>query len=165
MNVDAFEGPRLRDECRQFMESRNFEDFPIGEVLNTKAYALPSEQIFHVVGPMARYKGQEQPDLLSKCYISCLEEMCHRGLKSIAFCCISTGVFGYPQEPAAILALETVKSFVLEKGLESSYCIEQIVFNVFTERDLDIYNHFCPKIFEASSFDTEHGSIIIDCEL
>eukprot|EP01118_Nematostelium_gracile_P011479 TRINITY_DN4077_c0_g1_i1.p1 TRINITY_DN4077_c0_g1~~TRINITY_DN4077_c0_g1_i1.p1 ORF type:complete len:251 (-),score=61.45 TRINITY_DN4077_c0_g1_i1:152-904(-) len=99
--IHSFAGPRLRQECRQMMKDQPLE--PTGKAKMTKAYCLPSKFVLHTVGPIISRGGPEQPELLGSCYKECLELCKKEGIKSIAFCCISTGVFGYPQEPAAKL--------------------------------------------------------------
>ena len=131
-------GPGLRNECIEFMESRNHEPFPVGIAYLTRGYALPSDYVLHCVGPAARYPGDEQPEELKACYLSCLDTASNSGIRSIAFCCISTGVFGYPQESACQLALQTV----LEWAQNHPNQMDSIVFNVFTERDWLLYNHY-----------------------
>lgn len=120
------------------MESRNYEPFPVGIAFLTQGYALPSKYVLHCVGPAAEYQGQEQPEELKSCYISCLDTAKNSGIRSIAFCCISTGIFGYPQEAACQLALQTVYEWIQNNPNQ----LDCIVFNVFTEKDWLIYNHY-----------------------
>ena len=101
----------------------------------------------------------ERADLLGSCYLECLKKAVEAGARTIAFCCISTGkygkcnyfrsfegVFGYPQEPAAKVALETVKKW-LEEG-ENAKAVDLIVFNVWTAKDLEIYTKMGPIVFK-----------------
>jgi len=142
--IHAFAGPKLRQECRQLMKAQNLLE-PTGVAKITKAYCLPSKFVLHTVGPIARYKRDEQPELLSSSYKSCLELAKKNNARSIAFCCISTGVFGYPQEPAAKVALSTVKEWLqTDSNLDF---VDRIIFNVFTPRDHDIYEANAPLFF------------------
>jgi O-acetyl-ADP-ribose deacetylase (regulator of RNase III) len=118
--------------------------FPVGRALLTPGYALPAEHVLHCVGPCASYHGQEQPKELARCYTSCLETACAAGITSVAFCCISTGVFGYPAEPAARVALSTVKNWI---ACNTNNSMKTIVFNVFTDNDFEIYSRIGPQIF------------------
>jgi len=135
-------------ECRNFMKSRQFAPFPTGEVLITDGYALPSKKVIHTVGPIARFPGDEQSMELRKCYITSLDAAAHQGIRSIAFCCISTGVFGYPQEGAARVALESVREWLSSSPLNNDR-MDYIVFNVFTQKDWEIYTSYGPQIFAS----------------
>ena len=116
------------------MEAQGHEE-ETGRAKITPAYNLPCKYVLHTVGPIISGSlRQEDCDLLAGCYRSCLELAAGYGLPSVAFCCISTGVFCFPQQRAAKIAVETVQQF-LEKGSP----VEQVIFNVFTERDLKIY--------------------------
>lgn len=87
-----------------------------------------------------------QPELLGNCYSSCLDLCVENKIESIAFCCISTGVFGYPQEPAAHVALSSVKKF-LQNNKDKNGGMKFVVFNVFTPTDLQIYQKLLPQYF------------------
>lgn len=103
----------------------------------------------HTVGPIIEKPNDPlQPELLSSCYRSCLEMCRQNKIRSIAFCCISTGVFGYPQVPAAQVALKTVKQYLEQ---HSDHGFEAIVFNTFLKTDLEIYEEFLPKYFPSSN--------------
>lgn len=141
-------GPGLRNECLDFMHARDQEPFPVGVAYLTAGYALPSRYVLHCVGPAAQYPGHEQPEELKSCYHSCLStSQSHRDIHSVAFCCISTGVFGYPAEAACEVALQSVMEW-LESNKETNR-IEHIIFNVFTKRDLEIYQSFGEKMFQV----------------
>ena len=108
---------------------------PTGRAKITKAYNLPCRYVIHTVGPyVSGTVTDEDRRLLENCYLSCLELSREKGIKSIAFCCISTGEFHFPNEKAARIAVNTVKNF-REKN---SDCPE-VIFNVFKDRDLEIY--------------------------
>ena len=97
-------GPRLRAACRLHMTAQGALE-ATGTATITPGFCLPCECVLHTVGPIAEHKGHEQPEALASCYTSCLDLAAEHDLASVAFCCISTGVFGYPQVPAARVAI------------------------------------------------------------
>jgi O-acetyl-ADP-ribose deacetylase (regulator of RNase III) len=108
---------------------------PTGYAKITGAYNLPSKYILHTVGPIVRTKvDDEDRRLLASCYRSCLELAKRNGIQSLAFCCISTGEFHFPNEEAAQIAVKTVSDF-----LRTSNHRMKVIFDVFTERDEQIY--------------------------
>ena len=120
-------------ECAEIMRRQGFEE-PVGQAKVTGAYALPCEKIIHTVGPCVGGKLTEQHrEALKRCYISCLEAAVQNNISSIAFCCISTGEFHFPNENAAETAVRTVFDF-----LQSNRDIE-VIFNVFKNGDFQIY--------------------------
>lgn len=130
--IHTFAGVQVRLDCNDIMKGREAEN---GEVIVTKAYNLPSRFIFHTVGPIVNGKiTEENKSDLAKCYQNCLNKADEMGLESIAFCCISTGVFGYPKEDAATLAVKTVREYKAQTASDI-----KVIFNVFTEEDYDIY--------------------------
>ncbi len=131
--IHSAAGIQVRLDCNAIMEGKTEAT---GQVKVTDAYNLPSKYIFHTVGPIVSSKkptAQNMEDLHSS-YLSCLEEAERRGLDSIAFCCLSTGVFGYPNEDACKLAVNTIKQWL--KDSKSSI---KIIFNVFLDKDREIY--------------------------
>jgi len=131
--IHTFAGVRLRLACHDLMQKQGYLE-PTGKVKVTSAYNLPSQYVFHTVGPIVHGRlMQKHKALLKLCYESCLEKAEEMGLKSIAFCCISTGVFRFPKDIAAQIAVETVQEFLLHSQ------IEQVIFNVFKDEDLQIY--------------------------
>lgn len=131
--IHTFAGVGLRLECAEIMERQGFEE-PTGKAKITGAYNLPCGHIIHTVGPVVSgVLTDEHCGLLESCYRSCLEIAVLNDVKSIAFCCISTGVFGFPQKEAAEIAVKTVRDFRKNHGIE-------VIFNVFTEKDYAIYS-------------------------
>ena len=131
--IHTFAGVRLRMECAEIMRRQGFEE-PVGQAKVTGAYALPCEKIIHTVGPCVGGKLTEQHrEALKRCYISCLEAAVQNNISSIAFCCISTGEFHFPNENAAETAVRTVFDF-----LQSNRDIE-VILNVFKNGDFQIY--------------------------
>lgn len=130
--IHTFAGARLRYKCEQIMQAQGHEE-PTGKAKITHAYNLPCDYVIHTVGPIVQGKlEQEHCELLESSYRSCLELAVHNNIRSIAFCCISTGVFGFPQEKAAEIAVNTVREVKKNHDIE-------VIFNVFTEKDYDIY--------------------------
>ena len=110
-------------------------DEPTGKAKITPAYNLPCRFVLHTVGPIVADRLTETHcRQLADCYKSCLELASGKGLRSIAFCCISTGEFRFPQKKAAEIAVQTVTEF-----LQTNAQIEKVVFNVFKQEDYDIY--------------------------
>ena len=100
------------------------------------AYNLPCRYVLHTVGPIVGgHLTETHCRQLADCYRSCLSLAAENGLKSVAFCCISTGEFHFPNEKAAEIAVATVKEFLAQK--ETS--VEKVIFNVFKDRDREIY--------------------------
>lgn len=130
--IHTFAGVRLRLKCAEIMKAQGHEE-PTGTAKITPAYNLPCDYVIHTVGPIVQGKLTEKHcELLKSCYQSCLELAILNGIKNIAFCCISTGVFGFPQDKAAEIAVQTVREFLKNHDIE-------VIFNVFTEKDFDIY--------------------------
>lgn len=131
--IHTFAGVQLRLKCAEIMRKQAHEEETGGAKI-TPAYNLPCEYILHTVGPIvcgALNKKHEQQ--LASCYRSCLELLKQNGVKSAAFCCISTGEFHFPNKRAAEIAVETVRDF-----LRSDPDIE-VIFNVFKDEDYEIY--------------------------
>lgn len=132
--IHSAAGVELRLECYRIMEKQKTEE-PTGKAKITKAYNLPCRYVLHTVGPIIYGDVTEKDcDLLSECYRSCLELAAAYQLKTIAFCCISTGEFHFPNEKAAAIAIQTVQDYQRknQNGLE-------VVFNVFKDSDYQIY--------------------------
>lgn len=130
--IHTFAGVRLRYKCNEIMQAQGHEE-PTGTAKITPAYNLPCEYVIHTVGPIVWGNlTEEHCNLLESSYKSCLEIAAENKILSIAFCCISTGVFGFPQEKAAEIAVQTVRNFLKNHDIE-------VIFNVFTEKDYEIY--------------------------
>ncbi|MBN7773513.1 protein-ADP-ribose hydrolase [Clostridium aminobutyricum] len=138
--IHSAAGIQLRDACHQYMTEKRKEDptyeEPTGSAVITEGFNLPSKYVIHTVGPIVSWHLTEdlKQDLMH-CYESCLKVALENNIKSIAFCCISTGEFHFPSDEAAIIAIKSVQSF-LEKDPDK---IERIIFNVFKDQDLEIY--------------------------
>ena len=122
------------------MDAQGFEE-PTGQAKITPAYNLPGKYVIHTVGPIVDGAlTQEHRDLLASSYRSCLDIAAENNCESIAFCCISTGVFGFPQQAAAEIALHTVRSWRAEHTGRM-----RIIFNVFKDEDLQIYKRLLER--------------------
>ncbi len=123
-------GPQLLEECR------GLRGCATGEAKITRGYGLPAKYVIHTVGPVWRGGGHNEPALLKSCYQRSLELAGEKGLKTVAFPCISTGVYGFPKREAARIAVSTVREF-LAAGPSS---VEKVVFVCFSGEDYEIYN-------------------------
>jgi O-acetyl-ADP-ribose deacetylase (regulator of RNase III) len=116
------------------MEAQGYEE-PAGQAKITPGYNLPARHVIHTVGPIVQGNlTKEHEELLGSCYRSCLEIAAEDDLRSIAFCCISTGVFLFPQRRAAEIAVRTVRDF-----LKNGTSVKKVIFNVFRDTDEAIY--------------------------
>ncbi|MBR0366575.1 MAG: macro domain-containing protein, partial [Clostridia bacterium] len=138
--IHTYAGIQLRNKCGEIMRAQGYEE-PTGMAKITPAYNLPCDYVLHTVGPIVRGRLSENDcELLKSSYLSCLRLAEENGVKSIAFCCISTGVFGFPQREAAEIAINTVKEY--KKATNSDI---KVIFNVFKDEDLMIYRSLLHK--------------------
>ena len=132
--IHTFAGVELRLACAELMEQQGYPE-PTGQAKITPAFNLPCRYVLHTVGPIiggrVTKKDKEQ---LASCYRSCLELAAENSLESVAFCCISTGEFHFPNDLAAEIAVETVKEF-----LKKQTSVKKVIFNVFKDLDKAIY--------------------------
>ncbi|MDD3183951.1 MAG: protein-ADP-ribose hydrolase [Anaerostipes sp.] len=132
--IHFYSGIQLRYQCAEIMEKQGYAE-PTGQAKITQAYNLPCDYIIHTVGPIVSGTlTKKDCDLLKSCYESCLKLAEEKGVSSIAFCCISTGEFHFPNEEAAKIAVHTVKEF-----LKRNAKVKKVVFNVFKDMDKEIY--------------------------
>lgn len=132
--IHTFAGVQLRRNCNEIMQKQGHNE-PTGQAKITPAYNLPCKYVLHTVGPIVSGRlTEEHCELLKSCYLSCLKLAEKNSCKSIAFCCISTGVFGFPQREAAQIAVDTVKRYK-----EENHSDIKVIFNVFKDSDLAIY--------------------------
>ena len=133
--IHSAAGLQLRDECFRLMEAQGHPE-PNGRAKLTGGYNLPARHVLHTVGPIVRGRvTQRDREELASCYHACLELAAANGLRSVAFCCISTGEFHFPNQEAAEIAVRTVREF-LEQQTTS---VERVIFNVFKDLDAAIY--------------------------
>lgn len=150
--IHTYAGVQLRLECARIMREQGHEE-PAGQAKVTPAYNLPARWVIHTVGPIADGRPTDlHRAQLAQCYRSCLDAAARRRLATVAFCCISTGVFGFPQEEAARIAVGTVRDWLDErvgadgetnddpKACGSPAADMRVVFNVFGNADERIYH-------------------------
>ena len=135
--IHSAAGVQLREECHRLMLQQGHPE-PTGRAKITKAYNLPCKYVIHTVGPIIPngIPTASQKDQLASCYrniMSCADE---NDLKSVAFCCISTGEFRFPNQLAAEIAVQTVKDYL---NAHPDCSVRQVVFNVFKNEDRDVY--------------------------
>lgn len=132
--IHTYAGIQLRNKCAEIMEAQGYEE-PTGQAKITPAYNLPCDYVVHTVGPIVQGRlTKEHENLLESCYRNCLAISDENGVKSIAFCCISTGVFMFPNERAAEIAVEAVRKYKEENNSNI-----KVIFNVFKDEDAAIY--------------------------
>ena len=137
--IHTFAGVQLRLKCAQIMQAQGYEE-PVGRAKITPGYNLPAKHIIHTVGPMTKgAPTAEQRKQLAQCYISCLDAASAAGLNSLAFCCISTGVFGFPQQEGASIATQTVRAWLDSRKPDEPGANMHVIFDVYTEQDLAYY--------------------------
>ncbi|KAK3827995.1 MAG: hypothetical protein J3Q66DRAFT_321591 [Benniella sp.] len=138
-------GKSLLAECRKLNGCET------GEAKITGGYNLPSSHVIHTVGPM-----DEHPGALTRCYKSVLEIMKEKELKSVAFCCISTGIYGYDNLRAAQVALGTVREW-LDGNEDEIERMDRIIFCVFLDKDEQIYKRLLPEYFPEAEAEAENA--------
>ena len=132
--IHTWAGIQLRNACAEMMAQQGYEE-PTGRAKITPAYNLPCRYVIHTVGPIVQGRlTRRHEEQLASCYRSCLALAEENGCKSIAFCCISTGVFGFPQMRAAEIAVRTVKDWKADTKSNM-----EVVFNVFKDEDYGFY--------------------------
>ena len=132
--IHTYAGVALRRYCAEMMEKQGHPE-PTGQAKITPAFDLPCRYILHTVGPIIQGRvAPEDERLLAACYRSCLELAAENNLESVAFCCISTGEFHFPNELAAEIAVSTVREF-----LAKDTSVKKVIFNVFKDTDKAIY--------------------------
>jgi O-acetyl-ADP-ribose deacetylase (regulator of RNase III) len=126
--IHRLAGPKLLKECRKLNGCKT------GEAKITKGYNLPAKFVIHTVGPVWQDGNHDEDKLLASCYKNSLMLAKENGIKSIAFPAISTGVYGFPSDRAANIAVKTVKEFLTKDNL-----IEKVILVCFDERTYQIY--------------------------
>ena len=132
--IHTFAGVQLRETCAALMKEQGYEE-ETGKAKITPAYNLPSKYVLHTVGPIVSGRLTKKDEkLLASCYHSCMELAEENGITSLAFCCISTGEFHFPNDKAAEIAVQTVKQYK-----EKTKSNMEVIFNVFKDMDYKIY--------------------------
>ncbi|MGN0245512.1 MAG: protein-ADP-ribose hydrolase [Lachnospiraceae bacterium] len=133
--IHTYAGIQLRLKMNEIMTKQGHEE-PTGQAKITRGYNLPAKFILHTVGPIIQWEVTEEDEKrLESCYRECLKLAAENGVESIAFCCLSTGVFCFPKQRAAEIAIKTVKDFLIK-----DMGIKKVIFNVFKDEDLEIYS-------------------------
>ncbi|KAL4735047.1 hypothetical protein BDV11DRAFT_174206 [Aspergillus similis] len=153
--IHSAAGPRLRQACFELMMKQGHDE-PVGRAKVTPGFNLHAPYVIHTVGPELGH-GQS-PDRRHKeqfrdCYVSCLEAIetlpaLPDGRKAISFCCISTGLFAFPSDTAAQIAIDTVSNWCLEHPTTT---VTDIIFDTFLQRDFDLYNDKISSLVSTSS--------------
>ncbi len=134
--IHSAAGLKLRDECNRIMTAQGHPE-STGRAKLTRGYHLPAKYILHTVGPIVHGNVTERDrENLRSCYRSCMELAAEKGLESVAFCCISTGEFHFPNREAAEIAVDTVT-----KSLQTPTSIRKVIFNVFKDTGANIYRN------------------------
>ena len=134
--IHTMAGVQLRLACHRIMQKQGHEE-PTGRAKITPGFNLPAKYVLHTVGPIIDDEVTDKDEaLLASCYRNCMELAAQKGLRSIAFCCISTGVFRFPPERAAEIAVRTIRDFLQAPGSPG-----RVIFNVFKDSDLILYRH------------------------
>ena len=132
--IHTYAGIQLRNYCQAVMDEQGYEE-PIGQAKITPGFNLPCKYVLHTVGLIVQGSlTEDHKRLLASCYESCLKLADENSLKSIAFCCISTGVFMFPNEKAAEIAVKTVREYCRKHNSEI-----EVIFNVWKDIDYEIY--------------------------
>ena len=139
--IHTFAGVQLRAECNRQMNAlrirygRNYEQ-PTAVPMLTDAYNLPAKKVVHIVGPIVEYGlTKELEEQLAACYRNTLDMCLENGLRTVAFCCISTGVFRFPNKRAAQIAVQTVSEWLPLHAWQ----MDRVIFNVFKDEDKEYY--------------------------
>ncbi len=136
---------QLQRECRSIGSVKT------GQTAVTKGYLLPAKAILHTVGPIDSGNARTSPQLVS-CYRTILDRCLERSLRSVAVCCVSTGIYGFPNEPACALALSAVREW-LEESDEHANAVDKIVFCTFMDKDRDLYGNYTALWFPRDEND------------
>ena len=132
--IHSYAGVELREYCAELMRRQGHEE-PTGQAKITPAFNLPCRYILHTVGPIISGRvTKRDEELLASCYRACLKLAAENELESVAFCCISTGEFHFPNVLAAEIAVKTVGDFI-----QKETSVRKVIFNVFKDRDEEIY--------------------------
>ncbi|MDO5558970.1 MAG: protein-ADP-ribose hydrolase [Oscillospiraceae bacterium] len=132
--IHTYAGIQLRLACAELMREQGYDE-PTGNTKITSAYNLPSKYVIHTVGPIVYDRLTEtECDRLASCYRSCISLADKNGLNSIALCCISTGVFRFPNDKAAEIAVKTIAKYKEETNSKI-----KVIYNVFKNQDYEIY--------------------------
>jgi len=136
-------GPNILEECKRIRETRWPAGLPTGKAVITTGGKLKTKYVIHTVGPIWRGGGQGEAELLRDAYRNSLKLAVSNGLRTIAFPSISTGAYSYPIEEASRVTLKSVKEF-----LEGEDHLDEVVFVLFTQSDLEVYQEVAEEVFD-----------------
>ena len=140
--IHSAAGIKLRQECKKIMDDQGFDE-PTGKAKITAGYNLPAKYVIHTVGPIVYDNVSKlERNQLKSCYYECLKLADENKLKSIAFCCISTGEFRFPNELAAEIAMDTIIEYLKNENEN----LERVVINVFKDEDRKLYEEIIARI-------------------
>lgn len=143
--IHARAGPELVAECSRLPANRFGERCAVGEALRTEGHGLPAKFVIHTVAPLLDDDGQPQGHLLAQCYESCLRHVDGQHVRSLAFCCLGTGFYGFPMVPAAKIALGTVRRWLEAPDVLDR--VDRVVFCTFTDLEMTAYTALWPHFF------------------
>jgi O-acetyl-ADP-ribose deacetylase (regulator of RNase III) len=146
-------GPKILEECKHIRATEWPNGLPTGKAVITSGGNLKARHVIHTVGPVWRGGSFGEPELLVEAYSNSLRLAVSNGLKTIAFPSISTGAYGYPIREASHIAIKTVKKY-----LEKVNGLEEVVFVLFSTRDLEIYKEAAKELFDASVSDEDSAT-------
>ncbi|RYP78556.1 hypothetical protein DL771_000509 [Monosporascus sp. 5C6A] len=150
-------GPQLLSECR------TLNGCETGSSKITDAYNLPCKKVIHTVGPIYdEIRPERSKASLQGCYKSSLELAVQHGLKTVAFSCISTGLYGYPSRDAAMVACETLASFL---DGDDGKKLDKVIFVTFEEKDVRAYNQALPRFFPPATATSAHQGTKAEADL
>ena len=131
-------GQSILRECKSLRDSTYPDGLPIGQAVATTAGLLPANYVIHTVGPVWHGGKSSEEKLLSDCYTNSLKVAVEKDCTSIAFPAVSTGVYGFPKDKAAVVASEAVKDF-----LQGNYAIKKVIFIFFSDSDAELFIEIC----------------------
>ena len=131
-------GPSILKECKELRDGEYRDGLPTGQAVATTAGMLPAQYVVHTVGPVWHGETKNEEKLLCDCYNNSLKAAVEKGCGSIVFPAISTGVYGYPREKAAVAASSSVKAF-----LEKDRTIQKVEFVFFSDDDMEVFTKHC----------------------
>lgn len=140
-------GPKILEECKKIRATEWPDGLPTGRAVITSGGNLKARYVIHTVGPIWRGGRNREPELLANAYRNSLRSAVSKRLKTISFPSISTGAYGYPIEKASRIALSTVKEF-----LEKEDKLDEVIFVLFSQHDLETYKEAARKVFRAPSY-------------
>jgi len=140
-------GPKILEECKKIRATEWPNGLPTGKAVITSGGNLKVRYVIHTVGPIWRGGRKQEPEMLANAYRNSLRLAVSKCLKTISFPSISTGAYGYPIEKASRIALSTVKEF-----LEKEDKLDEIIFVLFSQHDLETYKEAARKVFRALSY-------------